>query len=204
MPALVLSVRFADRFHGKEWSPSPARLFQALCAGAAGLDGWSLSDEDTAALKWLEGLAPPRIAAPEAMPGATCLMYVPNNDGDRRDTSSKIDKRVKPLLFDQRVPLLYVWRYDGDDGEAPQVCRLAECMFRLGWGVDMAWCAADRLSDAAADVLLRSHPGITYRPDKGSGQRLAVPQRDSLVSWLKYKWHVRIDGKTHIACWMVD
>src|SRR5579885_2162377 len=53
MAALVIYVRLHDgRYHGGgDWPPSPARLFQALVAGA-GLSG-PLEESDKEALRWL-------------------------------------------------------------------------------------------------------------------------------------------------------
>src|SRR5579875_3303449 len=84
MAALVICVRLHDgRYHGKDdWPPSPARLFQALVAGA-GLSG-PLEKNDREALKWLEQQPAPIIAAPRAwQPREGVLFYMPNNDSDR-------------------------------------------------------------------------------------------------------------------------
>lgn len=61
-----------------EWPPHPDRVFQALVA-AWGASGRGL--EGQAALEWLERLAPPEVAAPEAVSvsGAE-KVYVPVND----------------------------------------------------------------------------------------------------------------------------
>src|SRR3972149_10404087 len=85
--ALLLSVRFHDgRYHGldtsgrPEWPPSPARLFQALVAGAA--RGNTLCNRDTDALHWLEELSKgyaPVIAAPSARIGKGLINSVQNN-----------------------------------------------------------------------------------------------------------------------------
>jgi CRISPR-associated protein Csb2 len=82
---LLLSVRFHDgRYHGEpEWPPAPARLFQALVAGAA--KGRRLSEGDRTALAWLETLSPPVIAAPAMRSGRRITNYVPNNDLDSVD-----------------------------------------------------------------------------------------------------------------------
>ena len=57
---LEIEVNFtAGHFHGEEWPPSPARLFQALVAGshrgAHGLMNQAVRDE---ALRWLERQEP--------------------------------------------------------------------------------------------------------------------------------------------------
>src|SRR5579875_2436106 len=64
MAALVIYVRLHDgRYQGRgDWPPSPARLFQALVAGL-GLSG-PLVESEQKALKWLEALQAPIVAAP--------------------------------------------------------------------------------------------------------------------------------------------
>src|SRR5581483_6685460 len=66
MAALAIYVRLHDgRYHGRgDWPPSPARLFQALVAGA-GLSG-PLQEKEREALRWLEALPAPIIADPRA------------------------------------------------------------------------------------------------------------------------------------------
>lgn len=138
--ALLLTIRFHDgRYHGAgDWPPSPARLFQALVAGA-GLSGllrrsettpalaWlerpqkpvqaaqSMS-ETTSALAWLERKAPPLIAAPWSRRGQAVLCYMLNNDAERVGGDptrlAKIrtaEKVYHPVLFDNEVPFLYAW-----------------------------------------------------------------------------------------------
>jgi hypothetical protein len=98
---LLLILRFhgdgqgTARFHGmgqggQEWPPSPARLFQALVAGIA--RGGKLLEESVPALRWLEGLEAPVIAAPLRKSGQSVSLFVPNNDADSlndpRDVSS--------------------------------------------------------------------------------------------------------------------
>src|SRR5581483_8717579 len=110
MAALVIYVRLHDgRYHGRgDWPPSPARLFQALVAGA-GLSG-RLS-EAKQALKWLEKLPAPVIAAPRAwQPRRGVLFYMPNNDSDRIEgdplemakirTATKV---FRPYFFDTGI-----------------------------------------------------------------------------------------------------
>ena len=82
MRSLVISVRFDDgRYHGRpDWPPSPARLFQALVAGAA--NGEMLAIANRSALAWLELLEAPVIAAPAMRLGQGFTNYVPNNDRD--------------------------------------------------------------------------------------------------------------------------
>src|ERR1700730_2586610 len=102
---LLLSVRFHDgRYHGAgDWPPSPARLFQAMVAGAA--RGHRLSNGDKSALGWLEMLGAPVIAAPMVRDGQGFTNYVPNNDLDAvggdpgRVGEIRAPKLIKPRLF---------------------------------------------------------------------------------------------------------
>lgn len=60
-----------------EWPPHPDRVFMALAAA------WFETDEDSAegeALRWLEALPPPAIAASDADSRAAVVSYVPVND----------------------------------------------------------------------------------------------------------------------------
>src|SRR4051812_43821261 len=86
--AFLLSVRFHDgRYHGSgEWPPSPARLFQALVAGAA--RGKTLTEDDRRALAWLELRDAPVIASPPMRVGRGYKTYVPNNDRDTVESRS--------------------------------------------------------------------------------------------------------------------
>ena len=191
---LLISVRFHDdRYHGAgEWPPSPARLFQALVAGAA--RGCVLTAADVLALAWLEGLAPPTIAAPRKSDGQALLNYVPNNDldtigGDPRNIGDiRVAKSSRPRLFDQRTPFVYAWHLhdDPDLPGAQAICTVAERLYQLGRGVDMAWATGEVLATAAAETRLQQHGGAVYRPasEVGLGMPLASPQVGSLASLL--------------------
>jgi CRISPR-associated protein Csb2 len=57
---LSISITFLNgRYHGQEWPPSAARLFQALVAGVMTCgDGRYMADVEPA-LRWLERQRPP-------------------------------------------------------------------------------------------------------------------------------------------------
>jgi CRISPR-associated protein Csb2 len=190
--ALLISVRCHDgRYHGTgDWPPSPARLFQALVAGAA--RGAALADEDRAALGWLETLKPPVIAAPKSLPARGFTTYVPNNDLDavggdpRRIGEIRIAKSIKPRLFDAMGSFLYAWCYAPDDAAEHHACgitRIAERLYQLGRGVDMAWAWAEVVDEAEIEARLAAHGGILHRPsDRGADMALLCPQPGSLTS----------------------
>ena len=190
--ALLISIRFLDgRYHGAgDWPPAPTRLFQALVAGAA--RGIKLTDEDAAALEWLERLDAPVIATPVARIGQSCKTYVPNNDLDavsgelKRIGEIRTAKNIRPHIFDSEIPLLFVWTFKGgedDDGNAQTICQIAERLYQLGRGVDMAWAWAEVMYASEVETRLARHGGVVYRPSEGeTGKALLCPKEGSLAS----------------------
>lgn len=195
--ALLITVRFHDgRYHGKtrdcgdEWPPSPARLFQALVAGAArGL----LNDVDEAGLIWLERLDAPVVAVPSEKPGQPFSHYLPNNDldavgGDTRKIGRirSAVKQMRPRIFDATVPFLYAWSYEPDDATnayAKAVAHMAERLYQLGRGVDMAWAVGEVVDLVECERRLETYAGAIYRPcDSGEGTALDCPESGSLNS----------------------
>lgn len=190
---LVLSVRLMDgRFHGEpEWPPAPARLFQALIAGCGVSQG--LDDSTATALRWLETLPAPTIAAPIAWPGQEVKSFVPNNDLDAKGgdphavAGIRTAKHIRPRIFDADTPVVYAWPLPDDFAEADcaRIRDLSLGLYQLGRGVDMAWANADVLDSAAMASLLERHPGQVHRPTPGgeaNGPSLACPEPGSLDS----------------------
>ena len=184
--AFLVTVRlYEGRYHGldhrlaREWPPAPARLFQALLAGAA--RGAEVRATAQAALDWLESLPPPIIAAPRGTPGESHLSYVPNNDldavlaGKRYDDAvarTRVGKRIQPTLFDAAAPILYCWRVPrGGDHHARALCAMAEGVHQLGRGVDMAWAQGAVVDSDEAERRLLGHGGIVHRPSGGGEGR---------------------------------
>jgi CRISPR-associated protein Csb2 len=189
MPCLAISIRFHDgRYHGwPEWPPSPARLYHALVAGSA--KGRELVEEDCHALAWLESLEAPIIAAPPVRTGQSFRNYVPNNDLDVVDPEQigkiRAPKLVRPILFDAEMPLVYFWMFDerSETQNAAHVCQIAERLYQLGRGVDMAWAWGELLAADEVEARLVAHGGALHRPGRGSGgESLGVPVKGSLES----------------------
>jgi CRISPR-associated protein Csb2 len=206
MPCLLISLRFHDgRYHGwPEWPPSPARLFQALVAGAA--QGDTLASEDRLALAWLESLQAPVIAAPPIRAGKGFNTFVPNNDLDsvggepERIPEIRTPKFIRPLLFDATLPLLYVWRIDEvheTRTNAHRICTVAERVYQLGRGVDMAWASGELLATEETEARLGGHGGAIYQPcSNAGGTTLATPVIGSLGSLIERYRETR--GRFHI------
>jgi CRISPR-associated protein Csb2 len=213
MPALLISIRFYDgRYHGAgDWPPAPARLFQALVAAAA----QPSLDSAKAALQWLEALDAPIIAAPAKHEGKPISLFVPNNDIDSVEgIADKIitkgqkkgpavsfirtGKPVHPRLFDATVPLLYIWRFDGDERQAQCICNIADGLYQLGRGVDMAWAVGELIDEVRTEKLLSDYPGAIYRPSQaGKGLALDCPDDGSLTS-LENRYKANSHRFTHV------
>jgi CRISPR-associated protein Csb2 len=199
MPHLLISVRFHDgRYHGRnlgrgDWPPAPARLFQALVAGAA--EGETLAPNDERALAWLERMAPPVVAAPPERAGQGFRTFVPNNDLDavggdpRRVGEIRAPKLIRPILFDAAMPLLYAWTFADTpevDEHVQRIRAIAGRLYQLGRGVDMAWGSAEVRPEGDLQACLDGHGGAVYRPgEAGDGTMLAVPVEGSLDSLVR-------------------
>ncbi|MCB2262737.1 MAG: type I-U CRISPR-associated protein Cas5/Cas6 [Candidatus Thiosymbion ectosymbiont of Robbea hypermnestra] len=172
---LLLGVRFHEgRYHGiPDWPPSPARLFQALVAGA--IEGGGISTDDRAAFEWLEALPAPVIAAPATRDGQGFGNFVPNNDSDKHPPySKKVSKAIKPRLFEAEIPFLYAWTFqdtDADQQRAHRIRDLAERLYQLGRGVDMAWAWGELLDEEETQARLARHRGPVYRPTPGGDRK---------------------------------
>lgn len=186
----ALTVRLYDhRYHGAgEWPPAPARVFQALVAGAA--SGSHLPPNAAKALEVLETLGPPVIAAPVARRGQRVALYVPNNDLDseggdpRRVEKIRTKKSVQPHLLDGDPAFLYAWSLTELGGD--ELPPLADGVYQLGRGVDPAWAVGELIDDAQLDARLRAHRGTVHRPTGGDGStELAVHTRTSLASLIE-------------------
>jgi len=195
MSCIIVSVHFHEgRFHGldtegrAEWPPSPARLFQALVAAAC--KGPVLAEADKDALEWLEELAPPAIAAPASHPGQTFSHFMPNNDLDAKGGDPhrigevrSATKRYRPRIFDPQTPVLYVWSFESEDTFANRICEIAEQLYQLGRGVDMAWAVGEVVDEFEVESRLATYPGSVYRPaPNGTGDTLPCPNPSSLHS----------------------
>ena len=212
--SLLIAVRFHEgRYHGQEdrfngsdgWPPSPARLYQALLAGAA--LGAQLAAVDESALRWLEHLPPPRVAAMPARRGRAVKLFVPNNDLDSvggdavRVSEIRVQKVWRPCFFDADEPLLYVWRFADGSEDAARICVMARRLYQLGRGIDMAWADGRILELDKADALLESHPGTLRLPGGlGSTPTPCSGTLDSLVTRYERKRRRLVthgSGRTH-------
>lgn len=175
----------AGRYHGSEWPPSPARLFQALLAGArtgSYRQHWNVVEP---ALRLLENLPAPEMLASDVRRGHPYRIAVPNNDSDKagREWSAgrsfdpgsiRAMKTIEPLellrMAESGPHVCYVWNLPDPQSAALSIRKLAFCMHTLGWGIDMAYADSFVVDEQGRQNLIsevgRSHhiPGQTGRP----------------------------------------
>jgi CRISPR-associated protein Csb2 len=170
---LNIHVTFTARlYHGIEWPPSPARLFQALVAathrGAHGLVHAKVRDR---ALEWLERLEAPIIFAPPATTSQSEIVgYVPNNDdGEPKDRllHVKAAKAVRRYDLAADTTITYGWNFpptDGAAGNADVVSAMANLVTYLGRTVDQVY-ARSEVAEAASNPSTRA---VVWMPTETS------------------------------------
>lgn len=202
---LRISVRFlSGRYHGEDWPPSPAKLMQALVAGAntgcRSLD-WPTS---RAALKWLEQLPPPEIIAPDIVRGFGFKSYAPNNDSDARKVVELVrqghglseamrrdamitTKHYNPLILaeGEEVAIHYLWTLSSSPHAhdlllTEHICKLSRQLLALGWGVDVA--IGDGRVVPQSEAL---PPGKRYIPAWGGGTSILKMPTEGFVEDLE-------------------
>jgi CRISPR-associated protein Csb2 len=165
----------AGRFHGAEWPPSPARLFQAMVAathpGAYALFNSSVRDD---ALRWLESLKPPLICACPAVRSQQRLVsYVPNND-DKVD-HIRTDKSLAGYVLKGNRLVMYRWSFENVPEamrHADIVCAVAPLITYLGRTVDHVYA---RSTVQLGNNKLRQDTGTLHTPRICFGGRWLVP-----------------------------
>ena len=185
MAVVSIAIRFLDaRFHGAEWPPAPARLFQALLAGAkTGAAGRQWSSSHQQALEWIESLpSAPRIYACPVRKGQAYRTFVPNNSLNK-DEITKTAKHVGPTLLQRPAPespdLVYRWRLPESAGAAMHIAALDEIAARLlsyGWGVDLATASVHLSEDEDEPQGLEA-----FVPAPAGSISLATPQQGTLA-----------------------
>ena len=182
MPTLRITVEWLDgTYHGREWPPSPFRLYQAMLAGYAVHQRGNPVLE--AAMRHLETLPAPAITAPHAHTQPAVTASVPNNDGDQvlallavGKAHSARKKSAKSVTLRTRR----AWRFDGAttyDWRAtptttehfPALETIAACVSAVGLGID-AVVAHAALIERPAEAR-----GVRYLPSPSGRRMLNVP-----------------------------
>ncbi|MCC6877543.1 MAG: type I-U CRISPR-associated protein Cas5/Cas6 [Sandaracinaceae bacterium] len=150
--ALSIRVQFLAGYSGREWPPSPARLFKALVSAARA--GWAVGsresvDDSLRVLEqqgWVNDTSLPEIAAPRAtLRAPRQRRFVPNNSKswptERRLNPVKgIDLEPEPLLRWDIEPPSVVWYQwpDAPESLVPIVRDVSRRVASVGKGEDFA------------------------------------------------------------------
>lgn len=170
--ALSIRVQFLAGYSGREWPPSPGRLFKALVCAAR--SGWSASHRDVydEALRIVERQRAPVIAAPEATLRRLQRRFVPNNSKNW-PTRRELDTEPESILYwdiDAPTVVWYHWP-DAPSKIVDTVRQLSRHTWSLGKGEDFA--VLDALTEPPPSDLT-SWRETAER--EGSGPSLETPE----------------------------
>jgi CRISPR-associated protein Csb2 len=210
MPQQYLCLRaewLQREYHGAEWPPAPARLFQALLAGLmTGGNREQAKGGAEEALRWLETLPPPLIVCGPSRRLTEYRIAAPNNDLDKWARSMakgeyldaakfKTMKAVNPRRLEvETAHVSYWWAIPEGAEEMPARLKpVAHCLHTLGWGRDMAY------ADLSVEPEVRVGQGELWQPVAKGGTLLAVPVA-GLLEDLKevYRRHTQRIGATEV------
>ena len=175
-----------------EWPPHPDRVFMALAAAwfETGEDG-----EEGAALRWLEALPPPAIAASGATPRDIVTSYVPVNDAGGGNSSARPvvvpehrsrQPRCFPVVIPHDPKVYLIWRQAELDGHGAALARLAAKVTHVGHSASFVQAWVERVCDATAvwepaESIAVHHLRVT---SAGRLDRLARPYNRN--AWIAY------------------
>lgn len=197
---LCISATFlANRYHGREWPPSPTRLFQALLAGVrtgSYRQHWTAVEP---ALRLLEKLPAPEILASSVQPGWSYRIAVPNNDSDKAGrewsagrsfdpgsirTMKTVAAREFPRTPEGGPHIHYIWKLSEPQSAVVSVRHLASFMHTFGWGIDMAYADSVVLDEEGRQALISGSDHSYHIPgENGRLYDVLIPgYLDDLIS----------------------
>ncbi|HEY0872275.1 MAG TPA: type I-U CRISPR-associated protein Csb2 [Vicinamibacterales bacterium] len=178
---LAIRVQFLAGYSGREWPPSPARLFKALVASARA--GWAQSnrkaiDDSLRALEqqgWIDGTKLPEIVAPRAaLRALRQRRFVPNNSKNwpterRLNPEKGIDLEPELMVgWDIEAPhTVWYWWPNVEASHMPVLRDVSRRVFSVGKGEDLAVLDATDAKPTASAVRWQPAP---------SGASLEVPE----------------------------
>lgn len=183
--ALAIRVQFLAGYSGREWPPSPARLFKALVSSARA--GWAHSnrtaiDESLRVLElqgWSDGTRLPEIVAPRAtMRPPRQRRFVPNNSRNwpperKLNPEKGIDLEPEPMVgWDIESPhTVWYWWPNVESPHVPVLREVSRRVVSVGKGEDLA------VLDASDEEPPRN--AVRWQP-AASGASMEVPEAGCL------------------------
>lgn len=182
---LAIRVQFLAGYSGREWPPSPARLFKALVSSARA--GWSHSDrkaidESLRVLEqqgWAKDTKLPEIVAPRAaLRPPRHRRFVPNNSKNwpnerKLNPEEGIDLEPEPMVgWDIGAPsTVWYWWPNVEASHVPVIRDVARRVASVGKGEDLAVLDASDVEPPA--------DAVRWQP-ASSGALLEVPEAGCL------------------------
>lgn len=182
---LAIRVQFLAGYSGREWPPSPARLFKALVASARA--GWAQDnrqaiDTSLRALEqqgWSENTKFPEIVAPRAaLHAPRQRRFVPNNSKNwpperKLNPEKGVDLEPEPMVgWDIEAPhTVWYWWPNVEASHVPVLRDVSRRVFSVGKGEDLAVLDATDSEPPANTVRWQPAP---------SGVSLEVPEAGCL------------------------
>lgn len=182
---LAIRVQFLAGYSGREWPPSPARLFKALVSSARA--GWSHSnrkaiDDSLRVLEqqgWTEDTKLPEIVAPRAaLRPPRQRRFVPNNSKNwpterKLNPEKGIDLEPEPMVsWDIEAPsTVWYWWPNVEASHVPVIRDVSRRVVSVGKGEDLAVLDASDVEPPA--------DAVRWQP-ASSGASLEVPEAGCL------------------------
>ena len=183
--SLAIRVQFLAGYTGREWPPSPARLFKALVSSARA--GWAHSnrkaiDDSLRSIEqqgWTENTKLPEIVAPRAaLRPPRQRRFVPNNSKNwpterKLNPEKGIDLEPEPMVgWDIEAPhTVWYWWPNVEASHVPVIREVSRRVVSVGKGEDVAVLDATDTAPPAS--------GVRWQPSP-SGASLEVPEAGCL------------------------
>ncbi len=195
---LAIRVQFLAGYSGREWPPSPARIFKALVSSARA--GWSLSNckainDSLCALEqqgWTNGTKLPEIVAPRAaLRPPRQFRFVPNNSKNwpterKLNPKKGIDLDKEPMVgWDIEAPsTVWYWWPDFNSLHVPVIRHVSRRVVSVGKGEDFALLdATDKMEMPLGNKVVHWKPDLSGTSDssRASHAFLEVPEPGCLT-----------------------
>ncbi len=194
----ISATLLAGRYHGAEWPPAPARLFQALLAGSQTCAYRNRWEQIEPALRAIESLPAPEVIAADCTQSEPYRISVPNNDSDKaarewvaRREFNAADLRTLKTIRPRRLPqtdstphVTYIWSCKEKFPFVEGLRQAAHSLHTLGWGVDMAYADAFVADENTKSALTSCSDTLHFVPaTRGETRKVPAPgYLDDLIS----------------------
>ncbi len=198
---LIINLNFPfGRFHGREFPPSPSRLFQSLIAGShRGIYEKQNVEARDGALEWLENLAPPLIETCQSeISGANSTNYVPNNDN--AFSHNRTAKSLRAFVLQNENAIRFVWNFPANEENnrnAEVICKMTRLVTHLGHGQDAVFARGEIVENSNGEIEEANGARIVFRPKLRDGGDWAVPTVGALASYQRRYQRFLETGNSH-------